>query len=409
MKYWKKLTNEEIKNRVFNALKHNIDFDEKVTIGIPGSHLDGKVFRADSPILDDAPYLTTLVHNPNHIGCHTIGDSEPFFKGTQDIERELIKLLAEDMFKGDEDDQDGYVASGGTEANIQACWIYRNYYKKEFKADISEICIITSDDAHYSMPKAANVLNVDILQTPVDEDTREIIPEKLDETISKAVNNGKKYFIVVVNMATTMFGSVDNPQVYANALNKYDVQYKMHADGAYGGFIYPITDSGSVLNFANPLINSITIDAHKMLQAPYGTGIFLIRKGYMQYAITEEAQYVSGLDITLIGSRSGANAVAVWMILMTYGPYGWLEKLHMLIYRTDRLCRELDKHNIKYYRHKHMNIVTIKKGEIPDTLAKKYGLVPDTHGENNNWWKIVVMDHVTLNHLVQFTDELPVS
>ncbi len=33
--------------------------------------------------------------------------------------------------KGDSGEQDGYVASGGTEANIQAIWIYRNYFIKD--------------------------------------------------------------------------------------------------------------------------------------------------------------------------------------------------------------------------------------------------------------------------------------
>jgi glutamate/tyrosine decarboxylase-like PLP-dependent enzyme len=143
-----------------------------------------------------------------------------------------------------------------------------------------------------------------------------------------------------------------------------------------------------------------------MLQAPYGTGVFLARKGLIEYVLTKEAQYVSGMDLTLIGSRSGANAIAVWMILMTYGPYGWLEKMQTLIYRTDKLCKELDIKNIKYFREKDMNIVTIFSDQISDKIAHKYGLVPETHEGNNKWWKIVIMDHVDLNILMQFVGEI---
>ena len=121
MKYWKKLTAKQIKDRVFDALNKNIDFEDDLSIGIPASHLDGKVFFSHAPYLEDAPFLNTLVHNPNHIGCHTLGESEEFFEGTHDIEREAIKILAEDLLRGGEDEQDGYIASGGTEANIQAC------------------------------------------------------------------------------------------------------------------------------------------------------------------------------------------------------------------------------------------------------------------------------------------------
>jgi len=47
---------------------------------------------------------------------------------------------------------------------------------------------------------------------------------------------------------------------------------------------------------------------------------FWVRKGLIHYATTKEASYVEGEDCALIGSRSGANAIAIWMILSTYGP-----------------------------------------------------------------------------------------
>lgn len=108
-------------------------------------------------MLREATSLVTLDQNPNHIGCHTLGDSESFFAGTQEIERELIALCAVDILKGEAADQfDGYVAGGGTEANIQAMWIYRNYFMREHSATATEIAILCSADAHYSMHKAAN-------------------------------------------------------------------------------------------------------------------------------------------------------------------------------------------------------------------------------------------------------------
>ena len=99
---------------------------------------------------------------------------------------------------------------------------------------------------------------------------------------STAKNNGKKYFIVISNMGTTMFGSVDNPEDYITILEKHNVAFKLHIDGAYGGFVYPFSNPNSAINFSNPKISSITIDAHKMLQAPYGTGIFICRKGLIE-------------------------------------------------------------------------------------------------------------------------------
>ncbi len=406
MKYWKKLSHKEQDIRITEALKHNIDYQEKIPLGIPVSKLDSNVFSEQASFLKDAPLLRTYVHNPNHIGCHTFGHSESFFQGTQELERQVIELLCVDLFKAGDDSCDGYIATGGTEANIQAAWIYRNYFKEVYNATHHEIALLSSADTHYSVSKAANLLNIASYSVPVDENTRMIVPGLLDATIKRAKNGGVKYFIVICNMATTMFGSVDSSNLYAEALAQNEVFYKLHVDGAFGGFIYPVSSPGNNLNFANPYVSSITLDAHKMLQAPYGTGIFLVRKGLMKYVCCEGATYVSGMDVTLSGSRSGANAVAVWMILLTYGPFGWLEKINKLLYRTTWLCNQLNGMGIPHYRHPDMNIVAIKAAHIPTNLARKYELVPDTHTDNIQWYKIVVMDHVDIDYLQQFIKEL---
>ena len=301
--YWQKLEHKAQDERITKALEQNIDYKQKVCLGIPASRLDANVFYDQAPFLKDAPLLRTYVQNPNHIGCHTMGDSEAFFKGTQELEKEVIELLS-------------------------------------------------------------------------------------------------------VDMGTTMFGSVDDPAVYTDCMEEHGLLYKLHIDGAFGGFIYPFSNNTNTINFHNPNISSITLDAHKMLQAPYGTGIFLVRKGLMNYVCTQEAQYVSGMDITLSGSRSGANAIAIWMILATYGPFGWEEKIRKLLYRAEWCCNELSQLGIPHFRHPKMNVIAIDASYMPQTIVEKYGLVPDSHTEETKWFKIVVMDHVELSHLQDFISDM---
>jgi tyrosine decarboxylase/aspartate 1-decarboxylase len=406
MLYWKKLSQEERKERIHIALEENVNFSKDASLGYPASKLDGKVFYDDAPFLKDAPTLQTYVANPNHIGCHTLGTSEKAFKGTQAIEREVLNVLAVDVFKAEPHLFDGYISPGGTEANIQAIWMYRNFFMHKKNAKLEEIAILASEDTHYSIPKAANVLMLDWLKIHVSFEKREIDKGTLENEIIKAKQNGKKYFIAVANMGTTMFGSVDNPDDYTTILEKQEVEYKLHIDGAYGGFVYPFSNQESTINFSNPKISSITIDAHKMLQSPYGTGIFICRKGLIENVLTKEAQYVEGMDLTICGSRSGANAVAVWMILFTYGPFGWYEKVSILQMRTAFLCSELDKLHIKYFREPFMNIVTIHSEFIPEEIAEKFDLVPEQHNKNNKWYKVVLMDHVEVQHLKAFINEL---
>jgi tyrosine decarboxylase/aspartate 1-decarboxylase len=406
MQFWKKLSQKERQERIQNALNENVNFAHDASLGYPASKLDGKVFNSDAPFLKDAPTLQTYVANPNHIGCHTLGTSEKAFKGTQEMEREVLNVLAVDIFKAQPDSFDGYIAPGGTEANIQAIWMYRNYFMYKLNAKPAEIAIIASEDTHYSIPKAANLLMLDWLKIPIDFKTRVIDVFSLENIIINAKEQGKKYFIIISNMGTTMFGAVDNPDDYIQILEKHQLTYKLHIDGAYGGFVYPFSNKNCDINFENPKISSITIDAHKMLQAPYGTGVFICRKGLIENVLTKEAEYVEGMDLTLCGSRSGANAIAVWMILFTYGPFGWCEKIRVLQMRTEWLCEQLDELNLTYFREPYMNIVTIPSEHITKALEEKYDLVPQKHGNGNQWYKIVIMDHVEVDHLSTFITDL---
>lgn len=404
--YWSKYSHSKIKAKVFEALSNNKNYNSNCVLGIPASYLDEVIFYDNEPFLTDAPFLSTLVANPNHIGVHTLEDDrEDFFSGTQVIEKDLIRICAEEIFKAEPNTYDGYVASGGTEGNIEAFWIYRNYFVHEYGAQPNQIAIVSSSDTHYSVYKASNLLQVQNIVIDVHQSDRTIDFKDLETKLHMAISNGIKYFIVNVNMATTMFGSVDDVNSAVELFNLLRLTYKLHVDAAYGGFMYPFTNPNSDFNFKNESITSFSIDGHKLLQAPYGTGIFLIRKDFLKYVCTNEAGYVKGKDYTLCGSRSGANAICVWMILMAHGSSGWQAKMTNLTKETDKLCVELDLLGIKYYRNCFLNIVTIQSKYISIEVATKYNLVPNNHHEPE-WYKIVLMPHVKSNLIENLVEDL---
>jgi glutamate/tyrosine decarboxylase-like PLP-dependent enzyme len=403
--FWKQLDQSAIKKRVFDALEENISYADTGSLGIPASTLDAKVFSQDESFIKDAPFISTLVQNPNHIGCHTIGKSESYFAGTQAIERELIEICAVDILGGEPGMQDGYVASGGTEANMQAIWIYRNYYLQSEGVSRNQIAIVCSEDRHYSMDKAADILALSLYTADVEMDNRKMSEMALRKCINRAVSEGKTHFIMVCNMMCTMFGSVDDVEACVRVFREKKLAFKLHVDGAFGGFFYPFTDNSSAMSFRHQDISSFTLDAHKMAQAPYGTGIFLIRKGMMKYATTQAASYVEGEDSTIIGSRSGANAIAVWMVLSKHGPYGWHEKILVLQKRTDWIEEQLKGLHIAYFRQAGSNIIAIKAEHLSNTVAKEFGLVPDDH-HTPRWYKIVVMEHVTIERVLPLIERL---
>lgn len=147
-----------------------------------------------------------------------------------------------------------------------------------------------------------------------------------------------------------------------------------------------------------------------MLQAPYGTGIFLVRRyldgnRLIEYVTTGKASYIEGNDSTICGSRSGANAVSIWMILKIYGPDGGKTFCDELLKRTKFLCKELETLGIKFFRDEFMNIVAMRASDSLQQLQEKHNLVPNSH-YNPQWYKVVVMDHVNNEMIEKFIHDL---
>ena len=86
------------------------------------------------------------------------------FKGTKRIENEVIKSIGQLLSL---DTAYGNIVTGGTEANIMAIRAARNHARK-YKG-ITDGEIIVPDSAHFSFKKAADMLNLKIVESKLDE------------------------------------------------------------------------------------------------------------------------------------------------------------------------------------------------------------------------------------------------
>ena len=93
------------------------------------------------------------------------------------------------------------------------------------------------------------------------------------------------------------------------------------------------------------------------------------------------------------------------MILQKNGTYGWQEKIFVLQRRTAWMCKQLEDLQIKYYRNPRSNIITMRSEFVQLETAPKFGLVPDNH-TNPKWYKIVIMEHVTIEKLMPLVNDL---
>ncbi|MFB6218525.1 MAG: tyrosine decarboxylase MfnA [Halobacteriaceae archaeon] len=231
---------------------------------------------------------------------------DPATYGTvADLETEAVERLG--AVAGLEDPH-GYIATGGTEANIQAVRAARNL------ADTDDPNVVAPESAHFSFEKAAEVLDVELRLAPLDGYTAD--PDALAERA-----DGDTVLVVAV-AGSTEYGRVDPvPAVCEVAAG---VGARVHVDAAWGGFVLPFTDWP--WNFADAAVDTLTIDPHKMGRAAIPAGGLLARDGATLDALSVATPYLeSRSQVTLTGTRSGAGVASAAVALRELWPEGYRE------------------------------------------------------------------------------------
>lgn len=220
------------------------------------------------------------------------------------LEAEAIAMLGEIAGL---DDPSGYVASGGTEANLQAVRIARE------RADTATPNVVMPESGHFSFQKAADVLGIDLRIVPTDDDHR------IDLDAVRSCVNAETALVVGV-AGTTEYGRVDPiPELAAIAR---DVDAMCHVDAAWGGFVLPFTDHE--WNFAHAPIDTMAIDPHKMGQAAVPAGGLLARSEELLDELAVNTPYLeSTAQATLTGTRSGAGVASAVAAMAELWPAGY--------------------------------------------------------------------------------------
>jgi tyrosine decarboxylase/aspartate 1-decarboxylase len=249
------------------------------------------------------------------------GDPETY-PAVADLEREAVEMLGDVV---DLDDPHGYIAAGGTEANLQAVRAARNL------ADSDDVNVVAPESAHFSFQKAADVLDVELRLAPTDDDHR--------ADVDAAADLADDDTAVVVGVAgTTEYGRVDPIPALADVAA--DVGANLHVDAAWGGFVLPFTDHD--WSFADAPVDTMTIDPHKVGQAPVPAGGFLARDPETLDALAIATPYLeSDTQPTLGGTRSGAGVAGAHAALEELWPTGYRETYERSQANADYLAAEL--------------------------------------------------------------------
>ena len=241
----------------------------------------------------------------------------------------------------------GFLSSGGSLANFTAIVTARS---ERLGEDFQRGTLYASDQTHHSVAKAARLAGIprdNVVTVPSDERFR-IRVDRLAELISADRERGRQPFLLVASAGTTNSGAVDDLEAMADLAEREDLW--LHIDAAYGGF-FMLTERGRRTLAGLERADSVTLDPHKGMFVPYGSGCLLVRDGdtlrrahsidadYMP-TLQEDADLVDFCQISPELSRD-YRGLRLWLPLKMhgFGPFREAldEKLDLAEWACDRL------------------------------------------------------------------------
>ena len=188
------------------------------------------------------------------------------------IEATVVRWFCEIVGYGAE--AGGFLTSGGSLANFSALFTAR---RRLLGDDLSRGRLYTSGQAHASVGKAAMLAgfapaSVQVIES---DERQRVCVERIESQIESDRAAGKQPFAIVAHAGTTNTGAIDDLTALADLAARQKLW--LHVDAAYGGF-FLLTERGRELMSGIERADSITLDPHKGLFLPYGTGCLLVRE-----------------------------------------------------------------------------------------------------------------------------------
>ena len=168
----------------------------------------------------------------------------------------------------------GLFTTGGSMANFNAILCAR----ERLGTDIRPGTLYTSSQVHHSVLKAARLAGIfpdRVREIAVDSDFR-LRLDALADAVADDRRRGLRPFMLVSTAGTTNTGAVDPLESCGEFCRREGLWH--HVDGAYGAFFHLVPGLRPLLR-GLPEADSLTLDPHKGLFLPYGTGALLVRDG----------------------------------------------------------------------------------------------------------------------------------
>lgn len=236
------------------------------------------------------------------------------------LEQNVIRWLCDLVGFGPE--AGGVLTSGGSLANLIATVAARDHQQPE---DFLHGTVYVSSQAHLSVAKAARVAGfrqANLRLVPTRGQRLDL--EALEQMLSEDRAAGLRPCLLVGNAGTTNTGAVDPLDHLAAAAQRHRLWF--HVDAAYGGF-FLLTERGRRVLKGIERADSVTLDPHKGLFLPYGTGAVVVRRReQLRASFFAQAEYLQDLDTSQVNfsdlspeQSRGFRGLQVWLPLQLHG------------------------------------------------------------------------------------------
>jgi L-2,4-diaminobutyrate decarboxylase len=191
----------------------------------------------------------------------------------------------------------GVLTHGGSAGNLTALLAARQVSTpydvwEEGYATPLDLCIVASDQAHYSVRRAAQVMGLggrNVIVVPTDEHFRMRL-DLLEAALDQAAAQGRKVLAVVASAGSTATGAIDPLDAIAGICQARSLW--LHVDGAHSG-AFVVSDRLRPALKGIERANSVVIDTHKMLMMPsLATAVLFRNSDHSFETFSQQASYL---------------------------------------------------------------------------------------------------------------------
>lgn len=264
------------------------------------------------------------------------------FPSAAALEREVVGWVRGLLGGGEQ--VAGTATSGGTESIILAVKAARDAWSAAHPDDDRRPALVAGQTVHPAFAKAAHLLHVDLLVSPVDPGTMTWSGEAARTALAEV---GDRACLAVASAPSYPHGVVDDVTGIAAAAAAAGV--RCHVDACIGGLVLPyIARSGRPVppfDFAVEGVTSLSVDLHKYGYAPKGASLVLHRDTALRtpqyWAFTDWPGYPV-VNSAITSSKPLGPLASAWAVLQVLGDDGLAALTEQVVEAAELVIRGVE-------------------------------------------------------------------